>query len=110
MAAREPLSSLAPSAVVTEPRVSHTVQETVQIPSLMGSMGAALFIFLILVVICWVILVTLKPKFVQNDDHENNSHSDSGKVDCGVSTGKCLVWAIVFSIIIVAIIWMFKAF
>ncbi|MCL5030230.1 MAG: hypothetical protein M1480_14560 [Bacteroidetes bacterium] len=109
MATREPLSSLAPPAIALEPRENVVLQEPVKIPSLMGNLGTALFIFLILVVICWVILVTLKPRFVQNHDHEH-SDSDSGNIDCGVSTGKCLVWSIVFAIVIVAIIWMFRAF
>jgi hypothetical protein len=74
--------------------------------SLMGSFGVELFVFIILVVISWVILFTLKPRFVQNESREQ---SESGKMEEGASTGKCLVWSIVFGLVIVSIIWMFRA-
>lgn len=60
-----------------------------------------LFWFLVIGIIVWFLLFSLKPDFVQETDHHDNA---TGELD----QGKVLLWAVIISLIAVFLIWIFR--
>lgn len=56
--------------------------------------------FIVIVIVIWLILFAIKPTWVQKCDEHGNP---TGEVDAG----KALLWAIVITIIICVLIWIF---
>lgn len=60
-----------------------------------------LFWFLIVGIIVWFLLFSLKPDFVQKTDSEGE---ETGEVD----QGKVLLWAVIIALIVVFLVWVFR--
>ena len=65
-----------------------------------GSWGTVLLWFIIVAVIVWFVLYSVKPTFVQKKD-------DAGETTGEVDNGKALLWSVIIALIVAAIVWLF---
>ena len=96
MQVAQPLSTLVPSpeAVMVAPGAYKVIDGSPQMQA--WNWGAFILWFIIIAVIVWLILYSLKPGWVLNPDGTVNG-------------GKVLVSAIIIALIIIFIIWLIKA-
>jgi hypothetical protein len=94
--AAQPLSALAATPVVAAPACG--VQSTYYMTA---GWGAYVLWFLIIAVITWFILYSLRPTWVQ----QQTNNVPNGQVDAG----KTLLWSVIIALIIVLIVWLIRS-
>lgn len=95
MSAPAPLGSLSPGAQMMDDKNHHE-------HGYGGYFAWAVLWFIIVVVIVWLILLAVKPTWVQKTDSGGNP---TGEVD----NGKAFLWAVVIAFIICIIVWIVYA-
>ena len=92
----QPLSSLAatPVVIIEEKQVSYTMT---------NGWGALILWFIIIAVIAWFILYSLRPTFVQTKDPVTGQ--PTGEIDAG----RVLLASIVIALVIIIIIWLIRS-
>ena len=86
----QPLSALAatPVVIVEEKRVSYNMS---------SGWGALILWFIIIVVISWFILYSLRPAFVQG-------HDSNGQPNGSIDAGRVLLASVVIALIVIVIV------
>jgi hypothetical protein len=87
----QPLSALAATPVAVAP-VSY---------SMTSGWGAYVLWFIIIAVITWFILYSLRPTWVQ----QTTNGTPNGQVDAG----RVLLWSVVIALIVVLIVWLIRS-
>lgn len=94
MSAPAPLGSLSPGAQMMDNKMHNDGYG--------GYFAWAILWFIIIVVIVWLVLLAVKPTWVQKTDSAGNP---TGEID----NGKAFLWAVVIAFIICVIIWIVYA-
>lgn len=97
MSAPAPLGSLSPGV-----QLNNGMNQAQQEQGYGGYFAWAVLWFIIIVVIVWLILLAVKPTWVQKSDSGGNP---TGEVD----NGKAFLWAVVIAFIICIIVWIVYA-
>jgi len=89
-----PLSTLAPTPVVV-------VEQKPVVYNMTSGWGALILWFIIIAVITWFILYSLRPTWVQRKD-------SNGQPTGAIDAGRVLLASIVIALIIVIIVWLIR--
>jgi len=63
---------------------------------MLGEFGVVLASFLLVALVAWVIIYTVRPQFIKNDDGS-------------INYGTLLLWSVIFAVIVVVLLWMVRA-
>ncbi|CAH6418695.1 Hypothetical protein POVN_LOCUS414 [uncultured virus] len=104
------LQNLAPtvSAGTTTQVVTSNTQAVVKAPenyAMMGGAGAAILGFILIFSFIWIILFSFRPTFVRYVERGETVAAADARAD----PARCFVAALIISLLLVVIVWMFRA-